>query len=452
MEGEPLDIQRLLYTPAGKPRLSILSIAHLGDAERMFFVTILLNEVIAWMRGQSGTSSLRAVLYMDEVFGYFPPTANPPSKTPMLTLLKQARAFGLGVVLATQNPVDLDYKGLSERRHLVPGPAANRTRQGPRARRPGSALPPAAGPEFDRQKIEAVLSSLGNRVFLMNNVHEDQPVVFQTRWVLSYLRGPLTRDQIATLMQSRKHVASQPAAPVAAAPTAAVQGVPMAAATGGSRPLLPPGISESFLVSREQRPDGAAAVYRPALLGAAQIHFVQSSQGVDAWRDVTLLAPADSLGQGESVWERAQTLAEALELETEPAEGAAYTDLPGELSRPKTYTSLASDLKSHLYRTQRPDAAAMSAAQGDVAPDESEGDFRIRIRQAVVERRDLAVERLRAKYAPSSRHSSSSDTGPPSKWSKSALRPMRPRSRPRSRSARRSSAPCWAARGSAPRP
>ena len=113
MEGEPLDIQRLLYTPEGKPRLSILSIAHLSDAERMFFVTILLNEVIAWMRSQSGTSSLRAILYMDEVFGYFPPSANPPSKTPMLTLLKQARAFGLGVVLATQNPVDLDYKGLA---------------------------------------------------------------------------------------------------------------------------------------------------------------------------------------------------------------------------------------------------------------------------------------------------------------------------------------------------
>ncbi len=113
MEGEPLDVERLLYTAEGKPRMSIVSIAHLSDSERMFFVTLLLNEVVAWMRTQSGTSSLRAILYMDEVFGYFPPTANPPSKKPMLTLLKQARAFGLGVVLATQNPVDLDYKGLS---------------------------------------------------------------------------------------------------------------------------------------------------------------------------------------------------------------------------------------------------------------------------------------------------------------------------------------------------
>ena len=113
MEGEPLDVQRLLYTPEGKPRLTILSIAHLDDAERMFFVSLLLNQVLGWMRQQPGTTSLRAIVYMDEIFGYLPPVANPPSKAPMLTLLKQARAFGVGMVLATQNPVDLDYKALS---------------------------------------------------------------------------------------------------------------------------------------------------------------------------------------------------------------------------------------------------------------------------------------------------------------------------------------------------
>ena len=137
LEGEPLDIQRILYTPDGKPRLAIVSIAHLDDAQRMFFVTILLNEILAWIRTQPGTSSLRAMLYMDEVFGYFPPLGNPPAKRPMLTLLKQARAFGLGCVLATQNPVDLDYKGSVERRHVVSRPAANRARQGPRDRRAG---------------------------------------------------------------------------------------------------------------------------------------------------------------------------------------------------------------------------------------------------------------------------------------------------------------------------
>ena len=112
MEGEPLDINNLLYTPSGKPKISIISIAHLNDAERMFMVSLLLNQVLGWMRQQSGTTSLRAMLYMDEIFGYFPPVANPPSKQPLLTLLKQARAFGLGIMLATQNPVDLDYKGL----------------------------------------------------------------------------------------------------------------------------------------------------------------------------------------------------------------------------------------------------------------------------------------------------------------------------------------------------
>jgi hypothetical protein len=113
LTGEPLNIDGLLYTPAGKPRISIVSIAHLSEPERMFFVSLLLNETVGWMRTQSGTTSLRALIYMDEIFGYFPPVANPPSKKPLLTMLKQARAYGVGVVLATQNPVDLDYKGLS---------------------------------------------------------------------------------------------------------------------------------------------------------------------------------------------------------------------------------------------------------------------------------------------------------------------------------------------------
>ena len=202
-DGEPLDIQRLLYTPEGRPRLSIVSIAHLTDSERMFFVTLLLNEVIAWMRAQPGTSSLRALLYMDEVFGYFPPTANPPSKTPMLTLLKQARAFGLGVVLATQNPVDLDYKGLSNAGTWFLG-RLQTERDKARVLDGLEGASASAGTAFDRARLEKVLSALGSRVFLMNNVHEDAPVVFQTRWALSYLRGPLTRAQIETLMKARR--------------------------------------------------------------------------------------------------------------------------------------------------------------------------------------------------------------------------------------------------------
>src|SRR5688500_15883971 len=112
LESEPLDPRTLLFTADGRLGVSICSMARLNGSERMFFVALLLNEVVGWVRRQTGTSSLRALLYMDEIAGYFPPVANPPSKPPLLTLLKQGRAMWLGVLLATQNPVDLDYKGL----------------------------------------------------------------------------------------------------------------------------------------------------------------------------------------------------------------------------------------------------------------------------------------------------------------------------------------------------
>lgn len=400
-QGEPLDVQRLLYTPEGKPRLSIVSLAHLSDAERMFFVTILLNEVISWMRIQSGTTSLRALLYMDEVFGYFPPTANPPAKTPMLTLLKQARAFGLGVVLATQNPVDLDYKGLANAGTWFLG-RLQTERDKARVLDGLQTAAAGSGATFDRQQTEAVLSSLGNRVFLMNNVHEDRPVVFQTRWVLSYLRGPLTRDQISRLMQARRQTSPVPVAACASLPGVlpSVQKPSTAVSSAGARPLLPPGVTESFLVSREKRPSGTALAYRPTIFGAAQIHFVQASLGVDAWQDVALLADADDLSSEESVWEQATPLDEAPEFEAEPAAGAAFAELPAELSRPKTYTSLSAGLKSYLYRTQRLALWRCGLLKETSRPGESEGDFRVRIRQSVAEQRDLAIERLRGKFAP----------------------------------------------------
>ena len=216
MQGVPLDVGQLLRSDAGKPRVAIFSIAHLSDAERMFFVTLLLNAVLAWMRGQSGTTSLRALLYMDEIFGYFPPTAEPPSKKPLLTLLKQARAFGLGVVLATQNPVDLDYKGLSNAGTWLIG----RLQTDQDKQRVLDGLEGASGQGgLDRAQLEKLISALGNRVFLLNNVHENAPEVFQTRWTMSYLRGPLSRPQIAALMTPLKAALPAPAAaPAAAAP------------------------------------------------------------------------------------------------------------------------------------------------------------------------------------------------------------------------------------------
>ena len=217
LTGTPLDIANLLHTPEGKPRISILSIAHLSDTERMFFVSLLLNQLLGWVRTQSGTTSLRAVLYMDEIFGYFPPVANPPSKKPLLTLLKQARAFGLGVVLATQNPVDLDYKGLSNTGTWFIG----RLQTERDKMRVLDGLAGAAGEAqaaFNRQAMEKLLSGLGSRVFLLNNVHEKQPQLFATRWTLSYLRGPLTRDQIRALSHANRSESSV-AAPAGGCPS-----------------------------------------------------------------------------------------------------------------------------------------------------------------------------------------------------------------------------------------
>ncbi|MBU7024520.1 MAG: ATP-binding protein, partial [Theionarchaea archaeon] len=203
LTGQPLDIPGFLTTPKGIPRHSIFYIAHLSDAERMFFVTMLLNQVITWMRTQPGTTSLRALLYMDEIFGFFPPVANPPSKRPMLTLLKQARAFGLGVVLTTQNPVDLDYKGLTNTGTWLIG-RLQTERDKMRVLDGLESASAEAGQSLDRARLSQIISSLRSRVFLLHNVHEEAPITFQTRWAMSYLRGPLTRTQVKQLVGDRK--------------------------------------------------------------------------------------------------------------------------------------------------------------------------------------------------------------------------------------------------------
>src|SRR6185369_8781383 len=217
-----------------------------NDSERMFFVSLLLNQTLSWIRTQPGTSSLRAILYMDEIFGFFPPTANPPSKPPMLTLLKQARAYGLGIVLATQNPVDLDYKGLSNTGTWFLG-RLQTERDKARVLDGLEGASTAAGASFNRAEMDQLLSGLGNRVFLMNNVHEDHPVVFQSRWALSYLRGPLTRQQIGQLMADRKSAS-------AGARRAEKQKPAQSGAT--ERPVLPPEITERFVSRRANLPQG----------------------------------------------------------------------------------------------------------------------------------------------------------------------------------------------------
>ncbi len=389
MEGEPLDIQRLLYTSSGKPRLSIISIAHLSDSERMFFVTILLNEMISWMRSQSGTSSLRALLYMDEVFGYFPPTANPPTKTPMLTLLKQARAFGLGVVLATQNPVDLDYKGLSNAGTWFLG-RLQTERDKARVLDGLEGASTAAGANFDRQKMEGILSGLGNRVFLMNNVHEDQPVVFQSRWALSFLRGPVNREQISMLMAPKKKLAPPPP-PARPGETGS---------SSGQRPILPPEVTELFLARRAALSGGAKIHYMPAVLGTARIHFIKATMGVDTWRDLALLLPIEG-DAADLHWDSAEMREGDLpEFDSSPEPNASFASLSSAFSRAKKYVEMGNLLKDHLYRTQSLTIWKCGSVKATSEPGENEGDFRARLAHSAKEARDLQIEKLRQKFGP----------------------------------------------------
>lgn len=400
LEGEPLDIQQLLWTPEGKPRLAIISIAHLSDQERMFFVTILLNEVLTWMRGQTGTSSLRAILYMDEVFGYFPPTANPPSKLPMLTLLKQARAFGLGCMLATQNPVDLDYKGLSNCGTWFLG-RLQTERDKMRVLEGLEGAAATTGSTFDRQQMEQTLAGLGSRVFLMNNVHEEGPTVFRSRWALSYLRGPVSRQQIEVLMAPLK-VGRSPAtssviassasiAPRFAAPQAELPSQP-------TRPVLPPGIPEFFLPSHVQ---ADRFVYRPALLGQARIHFIDAKNGIDLWDPVTLIRlAADSIPA--DPWMEADEWDEAdiPQLLPEPEiPSATFREMPADLTQKKPYTVWTTTLKNHLYRDRKLVVFTCEELKQTSQPGESESDFRIRLRHSAREERDRLVEKLRRKHA-----------------------------------------------------
>jgi len=389
LEGESVDLRRLLHTPEGEPRLSIISIAHLSEPERMFFMTVFLNEVLSWMRAQSGTASLRALLYIDEIFGYFPPTANPPSKTPMLTLLKQARAFGLGIVLATQNPVDLDYKGLANAGTWFIG----RLQTERDKTRLMEGLESAAG-SFDRQGLESLLSGLGNRVFFMRNVHDDQPVLFQTRWALSYLRGPMTLPQIEAVMKSGK---DRVPAPLEA------KGTPRSETVNAGfqeKPLLPPEIQEHYLTPAAGTLIPEKVVYKPYVLGSSKLHFSDSKSGVDCWRSYTLIAPVSEDGT-EALWEQGDLYVDLKSrLERQGEAGAGYEALPPGALKPKNYAAWEKTLVSHLYQHVTLEMRRSPELKLVSRPEESEGDFKGRINHAAHEMRDRQIEKLRQRYAP----------------------------------------------------
>jgi len=409
----PLDIADILHTPQGKPRVAIFSIAHLGDSERMFFVSLLLNQVLGWMRTQPGTGSLRALLYMDEIFGYFPPVQNPPSKLPFLTLLKQARAFGLGVILATQNPVDLDYKGLSNAGAWFVG-RLQTERDKARLMDGLEGAAASTGGVFDRGRMEQTIAGLGNRVFLMNDSHLDAPVVFQTRWSLSYLRGPLTRAQIKQLMdpvkgQMLQAPAAQAGPPVATVGTAAAVPAVTArtarpaatpGAAAGLQPTLPPDVAQFFVPARGRAAAGQSLLYQPMVVGTAKVRFLDAKSKANVSQNAVYVTSITNTAVPVN-WEDGQEASFALgDLEKTAGRGAQFADMPTEAGKAKNYTAWGRDFANWLYGMQKLDLLRSPSTGQFANPGESERDFRVRLQQTFREQRDQQVTALRNKYAP----------------------------------------------------
>jgi hypothetical protein len=406
LEGAPLDVGKMLYGPTGKPRIAVVSIAHLGDAERMFFVALLLEQVLAWVRSQRGTTSLRAVLYMDELFGFLPPTANPPSKTPLLTLLKQARAFGLGCVLSTQNPVDLDYKALANAGTWFLG-RLQTERDKARVLDGLEGVAATSGQGFDRAGLDTLLSGLDKRVFLLHNVHDSAPILMQSRWSMSYLRGPMGRDEIRMLMAPQKDAAAAPSAapaavapagPPAAAPTAApvATSAPLAqpaAPASQSRPIVPPDVPQYFA-------PGQGDSWVPMLLGAARISYSDSKLGLDETSDIVMCTPLTD-GPVAADWEHAEPATFTVgDLRREPAAGGTFAALPPPAAKPKSYATWTKEFTSWAGRSQSVELLRAVSTGVVSHPGEREGDFKARVAHTRREARDAAVASLRAKHAP----------------------------------------------------
>ncbi|MEJ2707010.1 MAG: DUF87 domain-containing protein [Anaerolineales bacterium] len=421
IEGQPLEIQSLLFAPDGRPRHSVFYIAHLNDAERMFFVTLLYSAVEAWMRAQSGTSSLRAIVYFDEIFGYLPPVGNPPSKQPMLRMLKQGRAFGVGQVLVTQNPVDLDYKALSNAGTWFIGKL--QTEQDKQRLLDG--LEGAMSGNLDRGEYDRLISSLGKRIFLLHNVHasntESGGTLFQTRWAMNYLAGPLTRAQIPALnelvgAQDTGEIETLPdvepqaqavaASRVAADPPAAASEPEMNPMRGSTtRPALPSGVAEYFLpnnltftqsfkaAGQDFPPEAHSLglIYRPTLLAQAVIRFFKRKYNLDYELEYTALV-TDPDRRGIVRWEEPRhPSVDPQILDDQPDPDARFGSLEAPLSDAKLVRELRNDFEDWAYQTQSVTVRANEALKIYVGPQVSSSELRRLCSDAARERRDAEL-------------------------------------------------------------
>jgi hypothetical protein len=421
-EGQSLNIGSLLYTDDGRPRHNIFYLAHLSDAERMFFVTLLLSAVETWMRTQSGATSLRALLYMDEIYGYLPPQRNPPSKQPLLRMLKQARAFGLGLLLATQNPVDVDYKALSNAGTWFVGKL--QTEQDKNRLLDG--LESAAG-GISRSIFDKLISSLGKRVFVLHNIHAKQPELLQTRSTMNFLAGPITRDRIGDLnklanVEAAAQILSpqgtQPiVAPVmAAAPTlrpAASQARSQAPTanlqSSSTKPPIPAWIREYFLPQNYSLPEAFSAaqrtmpaevmidgvIYRPALLASAEVHILDRKHGVDSELTRTILVKSPEK-RGSVRWEEYSLNANLDSIDTSPAPSTRFSSIDAPLNDVKLMTALQKDFSDWVFRNSSVKARVNQALKVFAGPDVSQAEFMKACAEAAREGRDAEIAKKSA--------------------------------------------------------
>jgi hypothetical protein len=429
IEGQPLDIPTLLYTPEGKPRHSVFYIAHLSDSERMFFITLLYSAVETWMRSQTGTTSLRALIYFDEIFGYLPPVANPPSKEPMLRMLKQARAFGVGQVLVTQNPVDVDYKALSNAGTWMIGKL--QTDQDKQRLLDG--LDSAMSGSLDRAEYDHLISTLGKRVFLLHNVNAKGPMLFSTRWAMNYLAGPLTRTQIPDLNKlagadqlpaSPTPATSQTTAAVGqtvtglsqqpygtSTPAPIVAGKP---ATGFSstRPTTPAGIEEYFLPNNltftqsfkaagREFPSEAFSqglIYRPVILSqaSARLYNLKYKLDIDSYK-TALVANPDR--RGIVRWDNYPTgKIDPASFDQAPDPQARFAPLETPLNDVKLMNALEKDFLEWAYRTTQVTVRANESLMLYAGPESSEGDFHTQCTNTARQACDAEIKKASATY------------------------------------------------------
>lgn len=353
MEGEPLDIDSLLYTCQGKGKISVLSIAHLNDSERMFFVTLLLTELISWMRKRPGRSNLSSLLYMDEIFGFFPPVANPPSKLPMITLLKQARAFGLGIILSTQNPSDVDYKGAANCGTWFIGKLQTERDRS----KVLEGLTAASNGELNSLELKEAMAKTGSRVFLLRSIYKNKPILFETRWTLSYLKGPLALPEIKKLMENK--YTFKEVLPI----------------KNEARVSAPSGI-ESFYLNTPAINNGKPYSARALALG--KLHFVDVKSKVDLWQTVALAK--EPLDEGID-WGKAEDVFEYMSsFEKNGLENASYNALPSLLSTNKGIESLNKSFSDYLYQERFLQIYYFPNLKIYSRADEKEDDFKERIK------------------------------------------------------------------------